>query len=408
MNQIGGPKVRRLCSSFAFLGLAALGTVLLGLSGCVSADDDDAAIGTPTAAVEGLVAAPGPPRPSPSLVAPTAAPSTSLRLATYTAPTVSVRPSLSPVEIDQDAARLSAAMTAEVADTMHLSPPRQQALIALGQQMAEQDHFFIRQPQLVLIVDRAPRGQLLAMALARPDSDWTILGASRVSTGKPGRLQHFKTPVGVLLNDGSEIGYRAQGTFNQNHIRGLGVKGMRVWDFGWQTTEDWRTPGAVASVRLEMHATDPTFLEERLGRPDSEACIRIPDRFNQFLDRFGLIDAQLTALAPTSRAVAALLPTDVTPSLLAGDKVVVVDTSEPNATPSNPAMAEEMERHFADWLASRAPSLTTQEPATAQVEIAVTGSGTKSSSRTPDRSSRREASGGSFRAASLKSESNER
>ena len=83
------------------------------------------------------------------------------------------------------------------------------------------------------------------------------MGASPVSTGKPGRLQHFKTPVGVLLNDGSEIGYRAQGTFNQNHIRGLGVKGMRVWDFGWHTTDDWRTPGATMAVRVEMHATDP-------------------------------------------------------------------------------------------------------------------------------------------------------
>jgi hypothetical protein len=336
MNQIGGPKVRRLCSSFAFLGLAALGTVLLGLSGCVSADDDDAAIGTPTAAVEGLVAAPGPPRPSPSLVAPTAAPSTSLRLATYTAPTVSVRPSLSPVEIDQDAARLSAAMTAEVADTMHLSPPRQQALIALGQQMAEQDHFFIRQPQLVLIVDRAPRGQLLAMAVARPDGDWTILGASRVSTGKPGRLQHFKTPVGVLLNDGSEIGYRAQGTFNQNHIRGLGVKGMRVWDFGWQTTDDWRTPGATMEVRVEMHATDPNVLEERIGRADSEGCIRLPDALNRFLDRHAIIDAAIEQLGETDVGYRALLSPKLDPTPLAGDAVIVVDSSEPRAKPYPP------------------------------------------------------------------------
>ena len=32
-----------------------------------------------------------------------------------------------------------------------------------------------------------------------------------------------------------------QGTFNENHIRGLGLKGMRVWDFGWQwATKGWR------------------------------------------------------------------------------------------------------------------------------------------------------------------------
>ena len=335
MNQIDGPNVRLLCSNFAFLGLIALGTVLLGLSGCVS-DDDDAGIGTPTAAVEGLVAAPAQLRPAPDIVAPTASAHTSLRLATYMAPTLSVKLSLSPAEIDREAAHLAAAMAAEVADTIHLSPTRRQALMALGQQMAAQDHFFIRQPQLVLIVDRAPRGQLLAMALARPDADWEILGASHVSTGKPGRLQHFKTPVGVLLNDGSEIGYRAQGTFNQNHIRGLGVKGMRVWDFGWQTTDDWRTPGATMEVRVEMHATDPNVLEERIGRADSEGCIRLPDALNRFLDRHAIIDAAIEQLGETDVGYRALLSPKLDPTPLAGDAVIVVDSSEPWAKPYPP------------------------------------------------------------------------
>jgi hypothetical protein len=240
----------------------------------------------------------------------------------------------------------------------------------------------INRPQTLLVVDRAPSVQRLWVVVASPDGPpWSVIGTVHVSTGKPGRKEHFKTPVGVFVNAPDILGYRALGTRNKYGIRGIGQKGMRVWDFGWQTTEDWRTPGAVASVRLEMHATDPTFLEERLGRPDSEACIRVPDRFNQFLDHFGLIDAQLTALAPTSRAVAALLPAGATPSPLAGDKVVVVDTSEPNATPSNPVMAGEIERRFADWLANRALSAKTPEPAAAQVEAADTGSGTKSSNR---------------------------
>lgn len=267
----------------------------------------------------------------------------------------------------------------------------------------------INRPQTLLVVDRAPSVQRLWVVVATPDgAPWTVIGTVRVSTGKPGRKEHFKTPVGVFVNTPDILGYRALGTRNQYGIRGIGQKGMRVWDFGWQTTEDWRTPGAVASVRLEMHATDPTFLEGRLGRADSEACIRIPDQFNQFLDRFGLIDAQLTALAPTSRAVAALLPKDATPSPLAGDKVVVVDTSEPHATPSNPVMAEEIERHFADWLASEARSATTRAPAAAQAEAASTGPGNKSSSRSSDKSSRPEASGSSFHPASFRPEENER
>ena len=137
-------------------------------------------------------------------------------------------------------------------------------------------------------------------------------------------------------------------------IRGIGVKGMRVWDFGWQTTSDWRKDGALTAVRLEMHATDPRYLAGRLGRADSEACIRIPEKFNVFLDRAGLIDAQLLAVAPDDRAVRALLPKDGDPTPVAGDKVVVVDSSEPAAPRSDPLLAERINADFAAFLAQKA------------------------------------------------------
>jgi hypothetical protein len=329
--------VGRLSSGYSVLGLAAVCVLLLNLSGC-AADDDDTSFGTPAATVKGLDESPAPaqPAPSPILTAPTAVSAASLRLATYVAPPASLAPDLSANELDREAARLQDIMAVEAASTIHLSPAREQALIALGQQMAAEDHLFIRQPQLVLIVDRAPQGQLLAMTLARPDGDWQILGATPVSTGKPGRLQHFKTPVGVLLNDGSEIGYRAQGTFNQNHIRGLGVKGMRVWDFGWHTTDDWRIPGATMAVRVEMHATDPDVLEERIGRADSEGCIRLPDALNHFLDRHGIIDAAIERLGEADSGYRALLSPELDPTPLAGDAVIVVDSSEPWAKPYPP------------------------------------------------------------------------
>ncbi|MBE7209594.1 MAG: L,D-transpeptidase [Gluconacetobacter diazotrophicus] len=214
----------------------------------------------------------------------------------------------------------------------------------------------IDRPQLVLVVDRAPAVQRLWVMLATPDPavEWKMLGVVHVSTGKPGKKEHFKTPVGVFSNTPAILGYRAQGTLNEHGIRGNGVKGMRVWDFGWQTTEDWRKDKALTAVRLEMHATDPTFLAGRLGRPDSEACIRIPEKFNQFLDRAGLIDAELLALAPEDRAIQALLPKDGEPTKLAGDKVVVVDSSEPGAVRSDPVVAEEINRRFADFLAQKA------------------------------------------------------
>lgn len=234
-------------------------------------------------------------------------------------------------------AAMRIALADSVPQPIRLSPARQALLIALAQRMAEAGHLIIRRPQFVLIVDRARQGQTLSLALAQPDGPWTILGTRPVSTGKPGRREHFKTPVGVLLNDGSELGYRAQGTYNQNHIRGLGVKGMRVWDFGWQTSEDWRTPGATMQVRVEMHATDPAVLAQRLGSADSEGCIRIPAALNRFLDRHGIIDADIERLGATDAGYRALLSPQLQPTPLAGDAVIVVDSSEPWAKPLPPA-----------------------------------------------------------------------
>jgi hypothetical protein len=313
------------------LGLAALGIVLLALGGCTG-DNDDAAIGTPAAIVEGLALAPAPVATATAVVAPVAR----LHFASYAAPAPIGETSLSPGMAATDADLIAAAMARAVPDPVSLSAERQEALVSLARQMAAEDHLFIRQPQLVLIVDRAPQAQLLAMTLAEPDGGWRILGTRHVSTGKPGRLQHFKTPVGVLLNDGSEIGYRAQGTFNQYHIRGLGVKGMRVWDFGWQTTDDWRTPDATMAVRVEMHATDPNVLEARIGRADSEGCVRLPDSLNRFLDRHGIIDAAIERLGDTDSGYRALLSPELDPTPLAGDAVIVVDSSEPWAKPYPP------------------------------------------------------------------------
>jgi hypothetical protein len=321
-------------------------------------------IGTPSAVVQGLVDPSAPPAVTlpaaqPDTVAPAVTPAMTapqatgpqatvpqatgprLRLASYLTPAPDTETALSPVQLRENAAAIQQAMAGAIPHQIHLSAARQAALTGLAQQMAAADHLFIRRPQLVLIVDRASTAQLMAVTLAEPGGaqpgiDWQILGTSDVSTGKPGRKQHFKTPVGVLLNDGSELGYRAQGTYNENHIRGLGVKGMRVWDFGWHTSDDWRTPGATMQVRVEMHATDPAVLQQRLGRADSEGCIRLPDALNRFLDRRGIIDADLERLAETDAGYRALLSPYLEPTPLAGDAVIVVDSSEPWVKPYPP------------------------------------------------------------------------
>jgi hypothetical protein len=63
----------------------------------------------------------------------------------------------------------------------------------------------------------------------------------KVSTGQAGRRGYFITPIGAFQHTDDILDYRALGTFNENHIRGLGMKGTRVWDLGWQTAErGWR------------------------------------------------------------------------------------------------------------------------------------------------------------------------
>lgn len=232
-------------------------------------------------------------------------------------------------------------------------PVRARGAIESARRMLSAAATVIDVPQLMILVDRSPDVQQLWIIIARPDDrPWDVIGAVRVSTGKPGRREHFKTPVGVFSNDGSILGYRAQGTPNEYGIRGIGTKGMRVWDFGWQTTEDWRTPGALSAVRLQMHATDPTVLEPRLGRWDSAGCIRIPSRLNAFLDNSGVIDTKLHQLAASSRAVAALLPKDAVLAPLVGDKVVVFDSSSPDAARSDPVAAWNIQQNFSAFLRS--------------------------------------------------------
>ena len=131
-------------------------------------------------------------------------------------------------------------------------------------------------PQYVVIVDRNIWVQALLIYWMSADRVFHFIGASPVSTGNPGRFEHFVTPTGVFEHTLDNRDFRAKGTPNELGFRGFGAKGMRVYDFGWQDAIrgwDHYSPG---KVRLEMHATDPDRLARKLGTPQSEGCIRIP------------------------------------------------------------------------------------------------------------------------------------
>ncbi len=133
-------------------------------------------------------------------------------------------------------------------------------------------------PQLLVAVDRNPAVQQMRIILAVPGGQWEVIGGGKVSTGRSGRKDYYITPTGVFPHTDAILDYRAEGTYNENHIRGLGIKGMRVWDFGWQMAQKgWQGNGDLGEIRMLMHATDPDYLAQRLGRPDFRglrACFR--------------------------------------------------------------------------------------------------------------------------------------
>jgi hypothetical protein len=180
-------------------------------------------------------------------------------------------------------------------------------------------------PQYVVLADRSPFVQAVAIYWVAPDRTFHFIGASPVSTGKPGSFDHFISPIGVFEHTIDNPDFRAEGTRNENGIRGYGRKGMRVYDFGWQQAErGWGRRGE-GTMRFQMHATDPDRLEPRLGTEQSKGCIRIPATLNTFLDHHAILDANYEQ-AMAEGETFWVLPQTREPTPWSGRYLVVVDT----------------------------------------------------------------------------------
>ena len=241
---------------------------------------------------------------------------------------------------DAEAALLQKAMLAEVSGatrpnhrTAADAATRAAAMLRLTSQT-------IATPQLVIVVDRNPDVEKLLLMMARPGSPtgWRAIATARISTGQSGRKDYFITPIGVFAHTDAILDFRALGTYNEHHVRGLGTAGMRVWDFGWQWAQKgWLNDGEAGDIRLQMHATDPDLLERRLGHPASEGCVRLSSTLNRFLDHHGVLDADYRQAAVTDVRYSALLPADATPSPFAGRLLIVIDTRLPAEFPPTAA-----------------------------------------------------------------------
>ena len=185
----------------------------------------------------------------------------------------------------------SARFAREVDHRLDVPLADQQRIIALLEQSLADAGLSNPAEQSFVVVDRSPQIQAAFIVLRTQAGGWYWVGATAVSTGKTGSFEHFLTPLGVFAHSLDNPDFRAQGTFNKNHIRGYGLRGRRVFDFGWQLAERGWGAGGTSQMRLQMHATDPQVLEPRLGGVASEGCIRIPGTLNAFLDQHGILDA---------------------------------------------------------------------------------------------------------------------
>lgn len=240
-------------------------------------------------------------------------------------------PSLTQEQAYQEAEKITAQLKKSVPNAIIYSAQRNKKWVALAQEEMERKGPPVKRAQLLIVVDRNPKVQELCLVLALPkgQGEWKALGGGKVSTGNTGRKLYYITPTGVFYNTVERIGYRALGTKNKNGIRGNGIKGMRVWDFGWQWAEKgWLPNREKGQIRLEMHATDPDYLEQRLGHPASEGCVRIATKMNQFIDRNGIIDVLYNQAAHKDKRFSSVLLRQRQSTPLAGDKLVVVDSSQ--------------------------------------------------------------------------------
>jgi len=235
---------------------------------------------------------------------------------------------VSPAAVEAELSRLRAAFAREAPRATTRVPEREQDRIARARAAVAASGQAVEVPQLLVVVDRSPAVQEMSLVLAHPSAPWEVVGSAKVSTGQAGRRDHYLTPAGVFPHTDAILDWRAEGTFNANRIRGLGRRGMRVWDFGWQwAPKAWRADHEPGEIRLLLHATDPDHLEARLGRAASKGCVRIPEAVNRYLDRHGVLDADYERVAVDDRRFRALLLPDREPTPLAGRMLVVVDSS---------------------------------------------------------------------------------
>jgi hypothetical protein len=241
------------------------------------------------------------------------------------------------VEEDHVALEMRAVFAREVTRRLHVPLAEQHAYGERLQAALDEHGIGELAGEYVILVDRAANVQALFIYFrAMPDEPWRMIGASPVATGRPGEFDHFLTPLGVFTHSPDNMDFRAEGTMNQNNIRGYGKRDMRIYDLGWVDGERGWGKGGFSQMRFQMHATDPDRLEPLLGIRHSKGCVRIPASLNVFIDHHGIIDAEYEALVASGKSLW-VLHSDREPTQWAGRFIVVVDSERKTRPAWSPA-----------------------------------------------------------------------
>lgn len=224
-----------------------------------------------------------------------------------------------------DGRKLAPLFEQQVTRRLNIPPAEQEGYAELLTSTLEQDGLSPLSPQYVVLVDRSPHVQAAMIFWKSSDGPFYFIGATPVSTGLPGRYEHFVTPLGIYRHTIAHQDFRAEGTRNRFGIRGYGVRGMRIFDFGWVAAPKGWGDHAMSRLRLQMHATDPDRLESRLGTAQSEGCVRTTASFDRFVDHYGILDGDYEQATKHGQHES-VLSSDREPTPWSGRYLVVVDT----------------------------------------------------------------------------------
>ncbi|MDT8870399.1 hypothetical protein RAA17_02225 [Komagataeibacter rhaeticus] len=163
------------------------------------------------------------------------------------------------------------------AQQIRLRPRQTQRAMALATSLLDQTGTWPQETEVILVVDRAPMVQCLWFVLARPGSArscpwawWRSAPAGRGARSISARRWAYSSVPGRFTATAR------RSTKNEHGIRGNGEKGMRVWDFGWQTTEDWRRKGRLPSCGWRCMQPTPPFSKRGWDRRIRKAASAFP------------------------------------------------------------------------------------------------------------------------------------